>query len=70
MRAKVNQEKLIEAGGVSYSIVRVTQFFEFLGYLADSGPKATPSGSRRPPCSRWRLTTWPPPWRTSPSARR
>ena len=31
MRAKVNQEKLIEAGGVPYSIVRATQFFEFLG---------------------------------------
>src|SRR3954452_11951602 len=37
MRAKVNQERLIEAGGVPYSIVRATQFFEFLGYLADSG---------------------------------
>src|SRR3954447_14359382 len=37
MRAKVNQEKLIEAGGVPYTIVRATQFFEFLGYIADSG---------------------------------
>src|SRR6478736_1085824 len=37
MRAKVNQEKLIEGGGVPYSIVRATQFFEFLGYIADSG---------------------------------
>ena len=37
MRAKVNQEKVIEAGGASYSIVRATQFFEFLGYIADSG---------------------------------
>ena len=37
MRAKVNQEKLIEAGGVPYSIVRATQFFEFLGGIADSG---------------------------------
>jgi uncharacterized protein YbjT (DUF2867 family) len=36
MRAKVNQEKLIQAGGVPYSIVRATQFYEFLGYLADS----------------------------------
>ena len=35
MRAKVNQEKLIEAGGAPYSIVRATQFFEFLGPLAD-----------------------------------
>jgi uncharacterized protein YbjT (DUF2867 family) len=39
MRAKVNQEKLIEAGGVPYSIVRATQFFEFLGGIADSGAK-------------------------------
>src|SRR3954447_2358540 len=37
MRAKVNQEKVIEAGSVLYSIVRATQFFEFLGYIADSG---------------------------------
>jgi uncharacterized protein YbjT (DUF2867 family) len=37
MRAKVNQEKVIEAGGVPYTIVRATQFFEFLGYVADSG---------------------------------
>ena len=37
MRAKVNQERLIEAGGLPYSIVRATQFFEFLGGIADSG---------------------------------
>jgi uncharacterized protein YbjT (DUF2867 family) len=37
MRAKVNQEKLIEAGGVPYSIVRATQFFEFLGWIAGEG---------------------------------
>ncbi len=37
MRAKVAQERLIEAGGVPYSIVRATQFFEFLGGIADSG---------------------------------
>src|SRR4051794_28160871 len=37
MRAKVHQERLIEAGGVPYTIVRATQFFEFLGYIADSG---------------------------------
>ena len=37
MRAKVNQEKLIEAGGVPYTIVRATQFFEFLGGIADMG---------------------------------
>src|SRR5947199_3922882 len=37
MRAKVNQETRFEAGGGPYSIVRATQFFEFLGYIADSG---------------------------------
>ncbi len=37
MRAKVNQEKRIKAGGVPYSIVRAAQFFEFLGWIADSG---------------------------------
>src|SRR6516162_1928286 len=37
MRAKVHQESLIKAGGVPYSIVRATQFFEFLGGIADSG---------------------------------
>jgi uncharacterized protein YbjT (DUF2867 family) len=37
MRAKLNQEKLIEAGGVPYTIVRATQFFEFLGWIAGDG---------------------------------
>ena len=37
MRAKVNQERLIMAGGIPYTIVRATQFFEFLGGIADSG---------------------------------
>jgi uncharacterized protein YbjT (DUF2867 family) len=35
-RAKVAQEKLIEAAGVPYTIVRATQFLEFLGAIADS----------------------------------
>ncbi|HEY6733120.1 MAG TPA: NAD(P)H-binding protein, partial [Roseiarcus sp.] len=35
-RAKVAQEKLIEASGVPYTIVRATQFLEFLGGIADS----------------------------------
>jgi uncharacterized protein YbjT (DUF2867 family) len=34
MRAKVNQEKLIEVAGVPYTVVRATQFFEFLGWIA------------------------------------
>ncbi len=36
MRAKVAQEKLIEESGSPYSIVRATQFFEFVGGIADS----------------------------------
>ena len=35
-RAKVAEEKLIEASGVPYTIVRATQFMEFLGGIADS----------------------------------
>jgi uncharacterized protein YbjT (DUF2867 family) len=35
-RAKLAQEKLIEASGVPYTIIRATQFMEFLGGIADS----------------------------------
>lgn len=35
-RAKVAQEKLVEASGVPYTIIRSTQFMEFLGGIADS----------------------------------
>ena len=35
MRAKLAQEKLIEASSIPYSIVHATQFFEFLKGLAD-----------------------------------
>jgi uncharacterized protein YbjT (DUF2867 family) len=37
MRAKVAQERLIAASNVPYTIVRATQFFEFLGGIA--GPR-------------------------------
>jgi uncharacterized protein YbjT (DUF2867 family) len=36
-RAKVAQEKLIEASGIPYTIVRSTQFLEFLGGIAALG---------------------------------
>jgi len=36
LRAKVAQEKLIKESSVPYSIVRATQFFEFLKSIADS----------------------------------
>ncbi|WP_420967336.1 SDR family oxidoreductase [Bradyrhizobium sp. B120] len=36
-RAKVAQEKLIEASGIPYTIIRATQFMEFVGAIADAG---------------------------------
>ena len=36
LRAKAAQEKLIEESSIPYSIVRATQFFEFLTRIADS----------------------------------
>jgi uncharacterized protein YbjT (DUF2867 family) len=36
-RAKVAQEEMIVASGMPYTIVRATQFMEFLGGIADSG---------------------------------
>jgi uncharacterized protein YbjT (DUF2867 family) len=35
-RAKVAQEKLVEASGIPYTIIRSTQFLEFLGRIADA----------------------------------
>ncbi|MFO0901336.1 MAG: SDR family oxidoreductase [Pirellulales bacterium] len=36
MPAKVAQERLIQAGGIPYTLLRATQFYEFLGGIADS----------------------------------
>lgn len=36
MRAKVAQEKLVRESSIPYSIVHATQFFEFIGRIADS----------------------------------
>jgi uncharacterized protein YbjT (DUF2867 family) len=36
MRAKAAQEKVIEESGSPYTVVRATQFFEFVGGIADS----------------------------------
>lgn len=38
-RAKVAQEKLVEAGPVPYTIVRATQFFEFVRGIADAATR-------------------------------
>ena len=37
MRAKVAQEAEIEAGSIPYTILRATQFFEFLAQIVDAG---------------------------------
>jgi uncharacterized protein YbjT (DUF2867 family) len=37
LRAKIAQEELVKAASVPYSILRATQFFEFIGRIADSG---------------------------------
>jgi uncharacterized protein YbjT (DUF2867 family) len=49
MRAKVAQEALIRSARVPYTIVRATQFFEFLGAIAGSGAD---SGTARLPPAR------------------
>jgi len=52
MRAKVAQEKLIEAGGIPFTILRATQFFEFAGGIAESaadgGTVRLPSAMMQP----------------------
>jgi uncharacterized protein YbjT (DUF2867 family) len=37
LRAKVAQEAEIEAGGIPYTILRATQFFEFLAQIVEAG---------------------------------
>jgi uncharacterized protein YbjT (DUF2867 family) len=52
LRAKVAQERLVADGGVPYTIIRATQFFEFLAAIADSnttdGIVRLPSGHLQP----------------------
>jgi uncharacterized protein YbjT (DUF2867 family) len=47
-RAKVAQEKLIKASNIPYTIIRATQFLEFLSGIADSS--ADGNIVRLPPC--------------------
>jgi len=41
LRAKHAQEQLIEGGGIPYSIVQATQFFEFIKRIADEATDGT-----------------------------
>ena len=47
-RAKLAQEKLVEASGIPHTIVRATQFLEFLRAIADSS--ADGNVVKLPPC--------------------
>jgi uncharacterized protein YbjT (DUF2867 family) len=50
-RAKIAQEKLIEDSRVPFSILHATQFFEFVGRIADaatSGNTAGPAATAGP----------------------
>ncbi len=40
-RAKLAQERLIKGSGIPYTIIRATQFFEFLGAIAAAGAEDT-----------------------------
>src|SRR6187397_2005650 len=40
-RAKMAQENLIKAAGIPYTIIRATQFFEFVGGIAQSAADAS-----------------------------
>jgi uncharacterized protein YbjT (DUF2867 family) len=46
-RAKVAQEKLIEASGIPYTIIRSTQFLEFLGGIADASTVGSSTTARQ-----------------------
>jgi uncharacterized protein YbjT (DUF2867 family) len=58
-RAKVAQERLVETSGLPYTIIRATQFLEFLGAIADGHTQQGAVSFRRPCFSRSRPTRSP-----------
>jgi uncharacterized protein YbjT (DUF2867 family) len=68
MRAKVAQEKLIQSAGIPYTILRATQFFEFIGtitaqFATDGQTVACPLPLSSPSCRtmllpRWSMSHW------------
>ncbi|BDG05017.1 SDR family oxidoreductase [Anaeromyxobacter oryzae] len=44
-RAKVAQERLVETSGIPFTIIRSTQFFEFLRAIADSSADSSADGN-------------------------
>src|SRR5437763_7272270 len=63
LRAKVAQENLIKASPIPYTIVRATQFFEFVGRIADEATSGQtvrlPSVLFQPIFSDDLAATWP-----------
>jgi uncharacterized protein YbjT (DUF2867 family) len=58
-RAKIAQEQLIENSSIPYSIVHATQFFEFVGSIADAATDGGTVRVARCCTSRSRATTSP-----------
>src|SRR5438309_9235797 len=63
-RAKMAQERLIKASPIPYTIVRATQFLEFVGGIAQSATEGQtvrlPSAlMQRPSCRMMSLPPWP-----------
>ena len=58
-RAKMAQENLIKASSIPYTIIRATQFFEFVKGIADFSRKATKYACQLRSSSLWRPTMSP-----------
>jgi len=58
-RAKMAQENLIKASSIPYTIIRATQFFEFVKAIADLSTEATKFACQLRSSSRCRLTMLP-----------
>jgi uncharacterized protein YbjT (DUF2867 family) len=61
-RAKLAQEEAVKAASVPYTILRATQFFEFIGRIADSSTDGDTVRLRPCSSSRSRPMTSPPRW--------
>ena len=59
MRAKIAQEDLILSGGLPYTIVRATQFYEFLGGIAGQAELRLPIAPMQPMAADDVAAAWP-----------
>ena len=70
LSAKVAQEAEMEAGSIPYTILRATQFFEFLPQIVEAGAEDDSVRLSTGSCSSSPPTTWPPRWPSWRPARR